>query len=156
MNLDRPWEDSCWVRQTQIILDSYERWLGAPLISRDGSVVEQSNSLFSAPFVVVSHGTQDDPILNYANKIAVELWETDLATLLQTPSRETAEPVHQSERARMMERTTQEGYIANYQSIRVSMTGRRFRMDDAVVWNLIDEDDKLTGQAATFSKWEFL
>ena len=30
----------------------------------------------------VAHGTQEDPILSYGNRAALDLWETDLETLL--------------------------------------------------------------------------
>jgi hypothetical protein len=33
--------------------------------------------LFEAPFVVVSHGIEANPILNYGNKKALTLWELD-------------------------------------------------------------------------------
>ena len=89
-----PWQDDNWIEHTQILLNSYRQFLGDELIARDGSPTEQSQALFEAPFVVVSHGTQADPILNYGNQVALNLWEMDLETLLQTPSRMTAEPMN--------------------------------------------------------------
>jgi hypothetical protein len=118
--------------------------------------MEDARGLFEAPFVVVSHGTQADPILSYGNQAALELWQMDLETLLRTPSRLTAEPVHRDERARLLERTTWDGYADDYSGIRVSATGRRFRIHQAVVWNLIDAEERRVGQAATFSAWEWL
>ena len=55
------------------------------------------------PFVVASHGLQDDPILNYGNQVALDLWEMNWEQFTQTPSRLTAEPVNREERARMLE-----------------------------------------------------
>ena len=34
-----------------------------------------------------------------------------------------------------------------------SATGRRFQIEQATVWNLIDEQDAIHGQAATFDRW---
>jgi hypothetical protein len=147
---------TAFIEQTRILLDSYRHWTGRELIARHGSPEEQARALFEAPFVVVSHGTQADPILNYGNRTALSLWEMELPTLLQTPSRLTAEPVHRDERARLLERTTRDGYVDDYQGIRISQTGRRFRIDQATVWNLLDTGGHPTGQAATFSDWEFL
>jgi len=31
--------------------------------------------MFEAPFVLISHGTEDDPILNYGNRVALWLWQ---------------------------------------------------------------------------------
>lgn len=152
----QPWQQSEWIRHTQMLLDSYRHWLGRDLIDRQGDPAEQSRALFEAPFVVVSHGTQADPILNYANRQALELWEMDVETALATPSRLTAEPVHRDERARLLERTAQQGYVDDYQGIRISRTGRRFRIDKAIVWNLLSPDGSYAGQAATFSDWQSL
>lgn len=145
-----------WITHTQILLDSYRRWVGTELIDRNGTAEEQAERLFLAPFVVVSHGTQADPILNYGNQTALRLWEMDIATLLQTPSRYTADPMHRDERAVLLERTARDGYVDDYQGIRISATGRRFRIDRATVWNLVDASGQRVGQAATFSEWQFL
>ena len=137
----------------QVLLDSFARLLGRELIPRVGSIEEQAERLFHAPFVVVSHGTEADPVLNYGNAAALALWEMDFATLTQTPSRLTAEPVHRDERARLLERTLRDGYVDDYAGIRISSTGRRFRIEQAVVWNLVDAAGVHRGQAATFDRW---
>ena len=138
-----------------MLLDSYRHWLKAELIPR-GTPEEDARTLFLAEFVVVSHGTQPDPILNYGNRAALDLWEMDVETLLRTPSRLTAEPVHRDERAQLLERTTRDGYVDDYQGIRISATGKRFRIHKAIVWNLIAADGSRAGQAATFADWEWL
>jgi hypothetical protein len=125
----------------QLLLDSFARLLGRDLISRAGSVEEQAERLFRAPFV------------NYGNAAALALWEMDFATLTQTPSRLTAEPVHRDERARLLERTRRDGYVDDYAGIRISSTGRRFRIEQAVVWNLVDAAGVHRGQGATFDHW---
>lgn len=147
--------DSC-VRQSRLILDSYRHWLGVDLIARGDSPEEDSQRLYAADFVVVSHGTEADPILNYANQTAQTLWEADWNTLLQMPSRLTAEPMHRDERRELLDRVSRDGYIDDYQGIRIAATGQRFRIRQAVVWNLIDAAGEFAGQAATFRHWEFL
>ena len=142
-----------WVAHTQLMLDSYRRWLGADLVPRKGTPREQAQQLFEAPFVVVSHGTQTDPILNFANQTALWLWEMDIPTLTATPSRLTAEPVHRDERAQLLARTTRDGFVDDYQGIRISRSGQRFRIERAIVWNLVDQAGTYRGQAATFSQW---
>lgn len=155
-NLTTPWTDSAWQARTACLLNSYERWLGRSLIDSTGTPEEVARGLFEAPFVVVAHGTESDPILNFANRTALALWELDLATLLTVPSRQTAEPVHRDERARMLQRTREQGYIDDYTGIRITATGRRFRIAQAVVWNLVDADGNHAGQAATFAEWTWL
>jgi hypothetical protein len=152
----QPWQEDNWIEQSQILLNSYRQFLDEELISRDGSDEDQSRAMFEAPFVVVSHGTQDDPILNYGNEVALNLWEMDIKTLLQTPSRMTAEPVHRDERARLLKRTSRDGFVDDYRGIRIASSGRRFLIEKAIVWNLVNDAGDRVGQAATFSDWVFL
>jgi hypothetical protein len=141
------------VEHVQLLLDSFARLLGRELIPRDGSAAEQATRLFQAPFIVVSHGTEVDPVLNYGNAAALALWEMSWDELTRTPSRLTAEPVHRDERARLLARTREHGFVDDYSGIRISKTGRRFRIEQAIVWNLTDAAGQHRGQAATFDRW---
>jgi hypothetical protein len=137
----------------RLLLDSFARLVGRELLSHGGSAGEQARRLFAAPFVVVSHGAQADPLLTYGNRAALALWEMTAAEFRGTPSRLTAEPVHRDERARLLERTRRDGFVDDYSGIRVSRTGRRFRIERAIVWNLVDAAGTIHGQAATFAHW---
>lgn len=139
----------------RVLLDSFAARLGRELIKRTGDEAD-ARRLFEAPFVVVAHGTEADPVLNYGNRTALELWETDWATLTSMPSRLTAEPMHRDERARLLERTARDGYVDDYRGIRISSRGRRFLIEQAIVWNLADAAGRAVGQAATFHEWKFL
>jgi hypothetical protein len=130
--------------------------LGRELIERSGDPADEARRLFEAPFVVVSHGTQADPILNYGNRTALELWETDFASLTAMPSRLTAEAPERAERARLLERTARDGYVDDYRGVRISTSGRRFLIEQAIVWNLVDAAGRPVGQAATFAHWKVL
>ena len=151
-----PWQEWSWIAHSQRLLDSYRYWVGVDLVPRNDAIEDQSRLLFEAPFVLLSHGTQPDPILNYGNRLALELFETDLASFLATPSRLTAEPVHRDERARLLERVAEHGYIDDYAGVRISARGRRFFIERATVWNVVDDAGFPAGQAASFSTWRFL
>lgn len=150
------WADPAVVAWSRLLLDSFRRWLGRDLIARAGTAEEQARVLFFAPVVVVSHGTEADPILNYGNRAALDLWETTWEELTRTPSRLTAEPMNRAERQRMLEQAATRGYIDDYRGVRISTSGRRFLVEDAVVWNLVDDGGARRGQAATFSRWTLL
>jgi hypothetical protein len=141
------------IAHVQLLLDSFARRLGRELVSREGSAGEQAARLFYASFVVVSHGTEADPVLNYGNARALALWEMTWDELTQTPSRLTAEPVHRDERAQLLARTRAHGFVDDYSGVRISKTGRRFRIEQAIVWNLADAAGEHRGQAATFDRW---
>jgi N-carbamoylputrescine amidase len=61
------------------------------------------------------------------------------------PSRLTAEAPDREERARLLAEVTAKGFIDHYSGVRVSSSGRRFRIEGAVVWNLIDQQGHLSG-----------
>ena len=139
-----------------MMLDSFRQFVGRELIPRTGDPHEDARIVFEAPFVVVSHGRQADPVLNYGNRTALTLWEMDIPTLTSTPSRLTAEPMHRDERAQLMARAARDGFVDDYRGIRISSSGRRFLIEQAIVWNLFDAAGKRVGQAATFSSWKWL
>lgn len=148
-----PWLDPLIVQWSQWVLDSYRHWIGRELIERAGGAAFQSQALFEWPAVVVSHGTEADPILNYGNRAALDLWEMTWEQLVKTPSRLTAEPVNRAEREWMLEQARSRGYIDTYRGVRISSAGRRFLVDNAIVWNVLDPQGQRLGQAATFSQW---
>jgi MEKHLA domain len=137
------------------LLFSLRHWTGRCLVDASLSIQEQARLVFYLPFVVLSHNTDADPILNYANRTGLELFELSWQELLVTPSRQTAEPVYRAERERLLTEVAR-GYLDDYCGIRISKNGRRFQIDQAIVWNLFDERGSPYGQAATFSAWRFL
>lgn len=144
------------VEWSQHLLNSYCHWIGHELIDRVGEPEFQARALFESPFVVVSHGIEADPILNYGNRMALDLWEVTWEQLIEMPSRLTAEPVNRAEREWMLEQARARGYIDTYRGVRISGSGRRFLVENALIWNVVDPDGQRMGQAATFSQWAWL
>ena len=138
-----------------LLLDSYARCVGAPLLP-PGNAVERARALYESPMVVVSHGTEADPIFNYANLAAQRLFELDWEAFVRLPSRLSAGPVHRDERRRLLERVTRDGCITDYAGIRIASSGRQFRIERAMVWNVSTADGMPAGQAACFSHWTWL
>ena len=155
---DETWNTPQGLAWTQLMLDSFERCTGSPLIpGRDDlDPAEQARALFYSSRVVVSHQTQEDPVLCYGNAKALSLWEMDLATLTSSPSRLTAEPVVREERQRLLDMVKAKGFIDDYRGVRISATGKRFEIMQAIVWEVFDAHGVRRGQAATFAQWEDL
>lgn len=144
------------IRWSQILVNSFRQLLGKDIIASGDTGEELALALFTAPFVVVSHNTQADPIFNYGNQQALQLWSITWEQFTQTPSRFSAEPVNRITRAAMLQQAASQGYIDNYQGVRISSTGQRFLIKQAIIWNLTDEFGKKCGQAATFSNWDWI
>ena len=144
------------IQHNQRMLNSFRKWTGRELVSRTESPEQDTEILFESDFAIVSHGTESDPIFKYGNKKALELFEMNWEEFTSMPSRNSAEPMEQKHRAKFMEEVTRNGFVNNYEGIRVSKLGRRFLIKDAIVWNVLDDDGKYCGQAATFSEWKYL
>jgi hypothetical protein len=157
--MEAVWKNPAVIAQTQIIARSLKHWTERDLLVGAETGVPAAalaEKVFHAPFVLVSHGTEADPILNYGNAAALTLWEMSWAELTRTPSRLTAEVPNREERAGLLAAVTARGFIDDYSGVRISKSGRRFRIGQATVWNLILSDGKLCGQAAMFHQWQFL
>ena len=144
------------ITHTQCLVDSFKKWTGRDLLPGNFSPAMLAEKIFNAPFVVVSHGIQADPVLNYGNRAALMLWEMSWEDFTHTPSRLTAEAPNREERAKLLEAVTRKGFSDNYSGVRISKNGRRFEISRATVWNLITKTGKHCGQAATFSEWKFI
>lgn len=148
--------DHFHVEQARLLIDSYRRWTGRDLVDPGLSTPEQARALYEAPFVVASHGTEEDPVFNYANRAALALFETGWSDFTSMPSRLSAEPAEREERGRLLARVSGHGFIDDYSGVRISVTGRRFRIRNAAVWSLIDARGTAMGQAVMFRDWEYL
>lgn len=133
-----------------LLTGSYARLVGAPLVppGKDASWLYRE-----APFVVLAHGTDPDPLLIYANKCAQACFEYSWDEFLALPSRLSAEPIDRAERQRLLDQVARTGFLSGYRGIRVAKSGRRFLIEDGVVWELIDRAGTRHGQAATFRSW---
>lgn len=134
----------------KLISDSFARLTGRALA--DGREDPEA-ALWNAPRVILAHAAEADPLFFYANRLALELFEMPADTFVGMPSRFSAEPMAREERAALFDRVVRDGYIDDYSGVRISSTGRRFRIDQATVWNLIDDEGEVHGQAAAFDKW---
>lgn len=142
-------------RHAVLLQQSYQQLLRKPLLDK---VAEHDLALqlFNAPFAIVSHDTSADPVFNYGNACALSLFEFTFEEFITLPSRFSAEPVNRLEREQLLAEVTRQGFINNYQGIRISKMGRRFKISNAVVWNLLDAQQVYCGQAACFKDWQFL
>ncbi len=156
-NLTEPYESNHFYAGHVLILrESLRKLTGKELVSLNMSSVEAARFLFDAPFAVISHNSDTDPLFNYANRKAMQLFEMVWPEMIGLPSRISAEPANRDERARLLRRVTERGYIDDYSGVRISSSGRRFKISDATVWNLTNEQGEYLGQAAMFDRWEFV
>lgn len=148
-------ENDFYETHIQLLLHSYQELLGKPLLETSVNMA-LGRQVYKAYFALLSHNTAADPLFNYANRTAQDLFELSWSEFIGMPSRFSAEPVNREERERLLHQVTSHGYIDNYSGVRIAKSGKRFLIERAVVWNVYDSAQRYVGQAACFSDWRLL
>ena len=140
----------------RLLAGSHARLVGAKLLPEDAGDDDAARARWlyeMAPFCVLAHNTDADPRFVYANRAAQARFEYGWDEFITLPSRLSAEAPDWAERQRLLDAVTRDGFIDSYRGLRIAKSGRRFWIENATVWQLIDEAGTLHGQAATFSEW---
>src|SRR5690348_6600801 len=96
------WQNKDVIRHSTWLAQSYRHFTGKELLPDVVEERELARGLYQASFVLLSHGTEVDPVLNYGNATALRLWKMSWEELTRTPSRLTAEAPVREERARLL------------------------------------------------------
>lgn len=152
---DTPWMTPALLGHLDALLSSYSRLLRRELIL-PGHLTDRGMALWKSSTVVVTHGLGPDPTFVYGNLAALDLFAATWSELTHMKSRESAEPISQPERERLLREVTANGYINNYAGVRRALSGRRFRIEGVTVWEVTDTTGRRLGQAAAFDHWTFL
>ena len=134
----------------RLITNSYARIIGRRLVAANQDAWWLYNH---APFAVLAHNADPDPRFIYANRTAQSCFEYSWGEFTALPSRLSTEAPERAERQELLDAVTRDGFASGYQGIRISKSGRRFRIEDGIVWQLIGAGGLPHGQAATFSSW---
>ncbi|HVJ51206.1 MAG TPA: MEKHLA domain-containing protein [Aliidongia sp.] len=133
-----------------LLADCYRRFIGLSLLPDTILPAEAPHWFYEAPFCLVAHNREPDPRFIYANRAAQERFEYSWDEFLTLPSRLSAEPINRAERQRLLDAVASDGAITDYAGVRISKSGRRFRIEQAAVWQLVENDGDVIGQAAMF------
>jgi len=149
--LEKPSPENSYAKtHAALLVSSYKRFTGKDLLPDEIASGDVPRVLFEAHFGLVSHNIDPEPVFNYGNQTALTAFELEWSEFTQLASRDSAEPVNQAERELLMAKVKRDGYIENYRGIRISASGRRFWIEDATIWNVVDELGVYRGQAALF------
>ncbi|MBU0620368.1 MAG: MEKHLA domain-containing protein [Gammaproteobacteria bacterium] len=135
--------DAALDARLRLIVESYRRLTGKELVPSVGA-------MWNAPFAIVAHGTEADPVFFYGNEYALRCFEMDFDEFTCLPSRLSAEPMAQESREKALRKVAEQGYIDGYSGMRIAKSGRRFMIADCTIWNLEDAAGAYQGQAAVF------
>lgn len=136
-------------RRIALVAESFARLLSRPLVAPGDDVIA---ALWNAPEAILAHGTELDPLFFFGNAAALAAFGYTADAFVGLPSRLSAEAPERGERQALLDRVTAHGFIIDYAGVRIDAAGRRFRIEHAIVWNLVDAAGALHGQAATFAR----
>jgi len=137
---------------TELLVSSHDRLVGTPLLPPEPGPDTARWLYESAPFCLLVHDTSPDPLFIYANQASQRTFEYSWDEFVGMPSRLSAEAPNRDERQEFMDEVRRRGFVTNYRGRRIAKSGRRFWIEGAVVWNVIDDDGVLQGQAAAISR----
>ncbi len=138
---ERHFVEQCAGDRLALIAASFDRLTGESLVP-DGA------DLWTLPLPVLAHDTQASPRFIYANRAALSQFRMGARDMIGMESRRSAEPDLRAARQAMFDRLESANVVTGYEGIRIAADGSRFRMVDAVIWNLVDEAGQRHGQAA--------
>lgn len=151
-----PWKNIAYQQCAQQLMDSFQHYLSKDLIEPCGNKEQQAKSIYFSSRIVIAHDNKEEPRFIFANRAATDLWEVEHHSFIGMPSKQSAEQEHRKDRARMLNQAKEKGYILNYSGIRVSKQGKRFFIENAIIWNVLDNKKNIIGQAATFEDWKYI
>jgi len=141
----------------RLLAESYKRLLGRTPPFLDGCGSDGPAWVYAGtPVCVLAHSVAADPLFIYANMAAQALFQYNWDEFIGMPSRLSAEAPNRAERQRLLDAVARDGFATGYSGVRISKSGRRFEIQDGILWQLRDADQTPHGVAATFSTWSFL
>lgn len=148
-----PWQRPSVMSLSRHLSTSHVRLTGRELcggtpLDEARSDLDIARDLYHHHEPLLCHDATDEPRFIYANLAAQHLWEMTWDAFIGLPSRLSAEPDERAERALMLARVAERGFIDDYRGVRISSSGQRFLVDQTTVWNVHDEFGNRIGQGA--------
>ncbi|MBY7699337.1 MEKHLA domain-containing protein [Vibrio harveyi] len=141
-----------YIKNARIINYNFNRIFGSSLFTDETCI----SDIWKSNFAIISHNSESEPIFNFANENALELFEMEYEDFIRLPSEFSAEFDEIEEWNELLKQVHSNGFIKGYTGTRVSATGLRFKIIDAIIFNLYDFDYNYFGQAAVIPKWEYV
>ncbi|MFB7502800.1 MULTISPECIES: MEKHLA domain-containing protein [Streptomyces] len=138
-----------------LLLSSHLRLVGEPLCpARWETERDAARWLYErAPFGLLAHDGCADPRFVYANRTAQQRFGYTWDEFVGMPSRLSARPDGQEDRDAFVRAVTAGHWATGYRGIRVGKDGRPFWIEDVTMWDLMDAQGRVHGQAAVFRAW---
>ena len=154
--MQQPWQIPAIEAHSSLLIESFFYRTKKNLIDLNLANIDPAQALYESRYVILSHGTEADPIFNYANLAAQKLWSISWDEFLKMPSRLSAETVETNNRNELFSKTNQQGFSSEYSGVRITKYGKRFLIKDATLWKVVSPSGNFHGHAVVFDQWAFI
>jgi hypothetical protein len=134
----------------ELVARSYLKFLGTAIMD---DPFDPQWLYWTAPFGLLAHNAEPDPVFVYANKTAQTCFEYSWSEFTELPSRLSAEPDRRESRHDLLDKVARDNFVTGYRGLRIAKSGRRFWIEDVTIWNVVDDNGEYAGQAALFPRW---
>ena len=119
------------VEHVSILLNNLKRWTGFDLAGEFTiAKSDLGKGVFEAAFCLLSSDLSPDPVLNYGNQRALDLWEMSWEELTSTRSRDTARADRQSDRDGLMRQIGEMNFNLGHPSIAIRQSNLALVLND--------------------------
>jgi len=141
-----------FLEMVQLLDVAYRHWTGGRLPAPQSLSEDERLAWLHAraPFALLAHGTEADPLFYYANEQALASFKYPREQFIGMPSRFSASPLDRDMRQTLLEQVTAHGIAHGYSGYRVDRQGSAFMIHEGKVWTLVDQQGVRLGQAALF------
>ncbi|ASB50722.1 MEKHLA domain-containing protein [Alkalitalea saponilacus] len=139
-----------------LITSSLRKLTNIEIVDFSLDLEQQAKQAFNSDYVLLAHNGTNEPVFNYANQAALSLFEMSWEEFTNMLSKYSAESDQREKREKLLADVAKNGYSKNYSGIRISKTGRRFEIRNAIIWNIYDSENNRIGQAAVFKEYDYL
>lgn len=155
-----PWQETEVIMNNLLLVESYSRNVGRPLLEGDVDMADIAQALWDAPFVLLAHdlpeaGSQGQPVFSYANRAALDLFEAEWDDLVGQSSSISADADAQEDRSNALGKALEGGKAEDVTGWRRSLKSTRFQIKGATVFNISSPTGEVLGQGAKIGQWEF-
>jgi hypothetical protein len=152
-----PSDENCYLKDyIFLITNSLKKLTSIEIVDPSLSIEEQAKQVFHSGYVLLAHNASNEPIFNYANQRALQLFEMSWDEFTNMPSKYSAESDERGKREKFLAEVEEKGYSKNYSGIRISKTGKRFEIKNVILWNVYDSENKRIAQAALFDEYNYI
>jgi hypothetical protein len=152
-----PSDENCYLKDyIFLITNSLKKLTSIEIVDSSLSIEEQAKQVFHSDYILLAHNASNDPIFNYANQRALQLFEMSWDEFTNMPSKYSAESDERGKREKFLAEVEEKGYSKDYSGIRISKTGKRFEIKNVILWNVYDSENIRIAQAALFEEYNYM